>query len=362
MCQRLGSAVIQSAPPRAACSAPHGQKGTGCLCRDRCTYSFPKRRAVSYAAPWVVLSCAYRRDCLLEQCCAPRVALKTSSGSWPSQRKIKFWQAGGEPGFTTPTGWRAGCDSRTPTRAREAALPLGRQRARALPGQSRVCCPFSVYSPEAPHNYRFLFILHGCLRLTTFVVFKSISVSLHRPTALSNFAIQNNTDVAFSCPQRCTAESTAAAPSHCLWQAELAPGMFTDQRQTAQAAHDKGKSHLCLSQVRPRWRAHSCQGGCRRTREGENRLNPLARAGEHGSLCLPNLHSRVAGTRALCTDGRGLRGGRVAERQWGNQSRVWTTRFDSSKLWSWTPYTTMLIWHQPLCYRAIQTTLFTAPN
>jgi len=74
-------------------------------------------------------------------------------------------------------GLRAGRSSSTPT-------PLGKQhgpsRGRgpgALPGQRRLCLPSLSLQPRTAihqglHNCCFLFILHGCLTLTTFVGFE----------------------------------------------------------------------------------------------------------------------------------------------------------------------------------------------
>lgn len=179
--------------------------------------------------------------------------LTTSSGSRPLQRKIKFWQAAGELGFTTPTA----AMQLQHTHALKAALPRGRQRARALPRQKRVCLSLLSLQPrtavhEAPHNCRFLFILHGCLRLTTFVVLEIyFGIPAQTHSALQLCHSEQNRRRVSSSP---SASPKAAWPRAPLWVHFTASKglssfwgcLWTSGKELRQPTIKKNQVYVCL--------------------------------------------------------------------------------------------------------------------
>lgn len=310
---------------RVAYSTPYSQKAMGCLRRDCCSYSFPKRTAVSYAAPWVILSCTcsrlpFRAVTCFYSCVKDKLWLM----SFTKKNKIlaSGWGAGLHHSHCRSLDRERDATPAHPHLSESSSPPWVAVGQEVCLGRGGSACPFSQLRTavhKAPHNCCFLFIPHSCLRLTTFVVFEIyFGVPAQTQSTLQLCHSEQNRHWASSLPSAApnaawlramlrisfTASKGLSSFWGCLW---------TSGKQFRQPMIKKNHVYVCLRYGHDE--VHTpAREAADATPEGESRLKPLARADEHSSPCLPNLYSHMARTHALHTDGHGLRGGRLAER------------------------------------------------
>lgn len=151
-------------------------------------------------------------------------------------------------------GSRAGCNSSTP--------PWVAAGQELCPGRGGSALSILSLQPrtavhKALHNCCFLFILHGCLRLTTFVVFEIyFGVPAQTHSTLQLCHSEQNIHHVSSLP---SAAPNTAQLRALLWICFTASkglssfwGCLWTSGKQLKVTHDKEKSHLCLSQVWPR--------------------------------------------------------------------------------------------------------------